>query len=480
MTDDLSPAKSLLQRRYLLPALAMIALVTLGALENRATSTVLPVVADDLGGLTWFGAATIGPGLTYVIAVVLAGVWIDRRGPGPAIFTGVGLFLIGQLVIASAQTMIIVVAGRLLSGIAEGMFDIGVTVLIVTTIPERLRPRMMSLIAVAWILPSVLGPQLAGGIAEQAGWRWVFLLGGVLAVPVALALIGPIRRSRPASPDSAEGGAGLSTLPYAIAVAGTMGVAAALAPLATRGGGLLIIGAIALLLLVLIGIWCARPLLPAGTLALRRGLGATIGLGAALSAAFAIGSSFLPLMLIEVAGFSPAMAGLSMTITGLFWAGGSWLQGSPVVQRRTTVTLRVRLGLAAVAVGLIAMAGTAAGLIMPAIGLTGWAIGGLGIGLASASLSVHRYALTADSEQGRVAAGGSLLGSAAISAGGVGVGYAIAASAPHPPAILFVAVFAAAALIAIAGAALTARIRPTNSPRSPLVRTELPSEATHF
>ncbi len=451
----------MLQRRHLLPALAMIALVTLGALENRATSTVLPVVAEDLGGLTWFGAATIGPGLTYVIAVVLAGAWIDRRGPGPAIFTGVGLFLIGQLVIASAQTMLVVVAGRLMSGIAEGLFDIGITVLIVTTIPERLRPRMISLIAMAWILPSVLGPQLAGGIAEQAGWRWVFLLGGVLAVPVALALIGPIRRSRRAPQDAADhGGVGLGTLPYAIAVAGTMGAAAALAPLAAGGGSLLIIGAAGLILLVGIGIWCARPLLPTGTLALRRGVGATVGLGAALSAAFAVGSSYLPLMLIEVSGFSPAMAGLSMTITGLFWAAGSWLQGSPAVQRRTRVTRRVGLGFAFVAFGLIAMAGTAAGLIMPVIGLAGWAVAGVGIGLASASLSVHRYTLVADSEQGRVAAGNSLLGSAAISAGGVGVGYAIAASAPHPPAALFVIVFAAAALLATTGALLSRRILP--------------------
>ncbi|GAB3743125.1 hypothetical protein [Microlunatus parietis] len=35
--------------------------------------------------------------------------------------------------------------------------------------------------------------------------------------------------------------------------------------------------------LVVTGIWCARPLLPRGTLALRRGLGATVGLSAVLS-----------------------------------------------------------------------------------------------------------------------------------------------------------------------------------------------------
>src|SRR5690606_35998999 len=116
-------------------------------------------------------------------------------------------------------------------------------------------------------------------------------------------------RSEPAE------GPGLSTLPYAIAVAGTMGAAAALAPLAGVSGPAMIGGAALVLILVVAGIWCARPLLPAGTLTLRRGLGTTVLLGGALSVAFATGSSFLPLMLIERAGFTPGLAGLSMTIT---------------------------------------------------------------------------------------------------------------------------------------------------------------------
>jgi len=463
MTVDAAGPPSLQHWLHLLLVVAMIALVTLGALENRATGTVLPVVADDLGGLTWFGAATTGPGLTYVVAVVLAGAWIDRRGPGPAIFTGVGLFLLGQAVIATEPSMIVVVLGRLASGVAEGLFDIGITVLIVVTIPEALRPRMMSLIAMAWILPSVLGPQAAGLIADRAGWRWVFLLGGLLAIPVTLALIGSVRRAGGRS-EPAEG-PGLSTLPYAIAVAGTMGAAAALAPLAGVGGPAMIGGAALVLILVVAGIWCARPLLPAGTLTLRRGLGTTVLLGGALSVAFATGSSFLPLMLIERAGFTPGLAGLSMPITGLFWALGSWLQGTGRAQRRTTARLRVRTGFTGVAVGLFAVAGTAVGLVPPALGLAGWAVAGVGIGLASSTLSVHRLALTDDAEQGRVAAGSTLLGSAGISGGAVIVGYGIAASAPHPPGELFLAAFGAAGLLAVAGATLAGRIRPDRSDR---------------
>lgn len=443
--------------------LAMLALVTLGALENRATSTVLPVLANDLGGLTWFGAATTGPGLAYVVAVVLAGTWSDRRGPGPAILTGVGLFAVAQVVIAAAPSMIMVVAGRLLSGIAEGLFDIGITVLIVIMIPEAQRPRMMSLIATAWILPSVIGPQFAGWVAEWFGWRAVFLIGGALALPVVLALVGPIRAAG-RTPREAATQAGPKTLPYAIAVAGTMGAAAALAPFAGAGGTPMIIGAAALVLLVAVGVWCARPLLPHGTLALRRGLGATVGLGAALSAAFTVGSSYLPLMLIKRVGFSPALAGLSLTVTGLFWALGSWLQGSPAVRRRSTAVQRVRWGFADIGAGLVAVGATAVGAIPAAVGLAGWAVAGVGIGIASSTLSVHRLELAADAEQGRVAAGNSLLGSAMISAGGVAVGYVIAATAPEPPAIVFGMIFALPAVAALAGVLLSGRIRAGATP----------------
>ncbi|MFC7620218.1 MFS transporter [Microlunatus sp. GCM10028923] len=458
--------------------LAMLALVTLGALENRATSTVLPVLANELGGLTWFGAATTGPGLAYVVAVVLAGTWSDRRGPGPAILTGVGLFAVAQLVIAAAPSMIMVVAGRLLSGIAEGLFDIGITVLIVIMIPESQRPRMMSLIAMAWILPSVVGPQLAGWVAEWVGWRAVFLIGGALVLPVVLALLGPIRSAGGAPREQAERPAGPNTLPYAIAVAGTMGGAAALAPLADTGGTPMIIGAAALVVLVAIGIWCARPLLPSGTLALHRGLGATVGLGAVLSASFAVGSSYLPLMLIKRAGFSPAAAGLSLTVTGLFWAFGSWLQGSPAVRRRSTAVLRVRWGFTAIGFGLVAAGATALGVIPAPVGLAGWAVAGVGIGIASSSLSVHRLELAADAEQGRVAAGNGLLGSAMISAGGVAVGYAIAATAPEPPAIVFGMIFGVAAAAALAGSLLSGRIRPGSGTSAPVSANRAPSRAS--
>ena len=52
---------SLLAREHLPFATGAVALVTLGAFENRAVSTVLPTVARDLDGLWLFGAASAAP-----------------------------------------------------------------------------------------------------------------------------------------------------------------------------------------------------------------------------------------------------------------------------------------------------------------------------------------------------------------------------------------------------------------------------------
>src|SRR5690606_6583919 len=39
--------------------------------------------------------------------------------------------------------------------------------------PDNLRARMMALTSSAWIVPALLGPTLAGFVAEAFHWRWV-------------------------------------------------------------------------------------------------------------------------------------------------------------------------------------------------------------------------------------------------------------------------------------------------------------------
>ena len=41
----------------------------------------------------------------------------------------------------------------------------------------------------AWVLPSLIGPVIAGVVVEALGWRWVFHGVALLAVPSALLIL---------------------------------------------------------------------------------------------------------------------------------------------------------------------------------------------------------------------------------------------------------------------------------------------------
>lgn len=68
--------RSLLSPEYRWVTIAALALVTIGAYENRAVTTILPIVATELDGLRWFGLATALPAATFLFASALGG-----RGP---------------------------------------------------------------------------------------------------------------------------------------------------------------------------------------------------------------------------------------------------------------------------------------------------------------------------------------------------------------------------------------------------------------
>jgi MFS family permease len=48
-------------------------------------------------------------------------------------------------------------------------------VLVAAAYPESLQPKVFGLISASWVLPSLIGPPIAGLLATQIGWRAPFL-----------------------------------------------------------------------------------------------------------------------------------------------------------------------------------------------------------------------------------------------------------------------------------------------------------------
>ncbi len=210
-------------------------------------------------------------------------------------------------------------------------------------------------------------------------------------------------------------------------------------------------------------------LLPAGTLRAARGLPTVILLRGVAAGAFFAAEAFIPLMMVTQRGLSPTLAGLTLTSGGLSWALGSWLQGRPGAERYRDAMIRVGFLLTAVAIAGAAL------VLIPAVptwaAAVAWAVGGIGMGLAVASVSVLMMKLSTPEDAGANSAslqmsdalGNVLLvGLAGVLFSALGGGSLAAAhdgAAGTVPAGAFAAIFLTMTGVALLGALISGRTR---------------------
>ncbi|MEH0928622.1 MFS transporter [Micromonospora sp. CPCC 205558] len=369
-----------------------VALISLLAFEALAVGTAMPTVARSLDGLALYGIAFGGPFATGVLAMVVSGIWCDARGPRGPMWHGVAWFVVGLLIAGTAPVMSALIVGRAVQGFGSGLLSVALYVIVADAYPQDLHRRIFAAFAAAWVVPSLVGPAVAGLIVQYLGWRWVFLVVPAVAVPAAL-LIHPGLRSlgRSAAASPPVGAAG--RIGWACGAA----VSAALLHIGgqQRGATALVLVALAVVGLLV----CAPRLLPAGFLRAARGLPTVVGLRGLASAAFVGAEVVIPLMLSRERGLSPTMAGLVLTVGALAWSAGSWLQGRiPVPASRASLP---RAGLSCITVGIATVALAVRPELPVAVAVLGWAVAGLGMGLLYPSLSVLTLELSAPGEQGR-------------------------------------------------------------------------------
>ncbi|WP_458108502.1 MFS transporter [Arthrobacter sp. R3-55] len=463
MTSDTSTA-GILRRPYLLATVGACALVFLSAFESLAVTTIMPLVSRDLDGASLYALAFAGPLATGVMGMVAAGNWSDRRGPAAPLYSSVALFVAGLLIAGTAETMEVLVLGRLVQGLGGGAMTVALYVLVARVYPPVLHPKIFAAFAASWVVPSLVGPFAAGVVAQLSSWHWVFLGVVGLVVPALLMVVPAVR--------------GMNTEPAAEPVPwafGRMGWAA-LAAIAVLGLNLSAEvpgygGAIAVVALV-IALVAVKPLVPRGTLTARRGLPSVILVRGLASAAFFGAEVYLPYLLTERYAFTPTFAGLTLTGAALAWAGASAIQGR--LGARLADDLAVRIGAALVLVAVISTLVTAAFALPAAVAIGGWILAGAGMGLMYPRLSVMTLALSSEENQGFNSAAMSISDSLGGALSLALTGLVFAAFTTNP----FAGVFALTAVIAVVGVVIAPRVAARAGARRGARQGATPAEAS--
>jgi EmrB/QacA subfamily drug resistance transporter len=352
-------------------------------LDLSIVIVALPTIQDelhaDVSGVQWVIDAFVLP----LGALLLSGGALGDRYGRKRLFLGaLALFLASSVVCAAAPTLGVLLAGRVVQGIAAAAILPGALSLVTQLEPDpQRRARLIGIWAMVSSLAFVLGPLLGGALVDTLGWPAIFYVN----VPIVLAAIAVGMRTitESADPDHASldpvgqlaAVCALGTLTYAVIEGRSHGWGSG------PTIGLFAAAAVAAIALILVERSKPRPMLPVRLFADSR-------FAIVITAAFALGlggnGSFflLNLYLQQARGHSAFTTGLLTLPLTLAVIPGAKLAGSLTAQhgpRRAMLAGFALTGaalLAMIAIGadtpylpialLFALAGCGQGLAIPA------------------------------------------------------------------------------------------------------------------
>jgi MFS family permease len=157
--------------------------------NSTAIMAALPAMTAELkleaATVEWIVNAYL---LASAVFIVFGGEAADRFGAARSSAAGIALFALASLVIALAPDGRTVVAARALQGIGAAFAVPGTLAALTHEFPESEHPRVIGAWTGFLMLGFSIGPLIGGTLTHYAGWRAMFWLNLLLMAPAGLVL----------------------------------------------------------------------------------------------------------------------------------------------------------------------------------------------------------------------------------------------------------------------------------------------------
>ncbi|AQP44999.1 MFS transporter [Tessaracoccus flavus] len=385
-----------------------------------------------------------------LVATIAAGRVADLKGPAGPMYAGFGLFVAGLVVGSLAPNVWVLLVARLIQGLGAGALNLTLSVTVAHGFDGRSRPKVMALISFCWLLPAFIGPPVAAALT-RIDWRLVFaLMLPLVFVSVAITRPGLRRVQADFEPDTDE-------VPR-IAAWPTAAVAMAPSLILLAGQKLGWVSVASGVAGVALLVWGVPRILAPRTRGLGPGIPSVVLTRALQAGSFFAAETILLVTLQDLRGLTPFDVGLALTVGSVGWTLGSWLQSQGWV--RLTRDAFITLGAIASSTGIAVIVVFAwVPSIHLFVGLLGWVISGLGMGLTMPSSAVAVMALSTQFEQGRHQSSMQVaesIGNAVITA--VAGGLYTALLAAEPQKLSYTTALSATLVLSLAAVVLSRRI----------------------
>lgn len=384
-------------------SLALAGGVVLHAVNVYISTTILPSVVSDIGGIDYYAWNTTLFVAASILGSALSARLLSSAGPRGAYMIATLVFAIGTLICAFAPSMPVMLAGHLIQGLGGGFLFALSYAMIRLVFNQALWPRAMALISGMWGVATLIGPAVGGVFAELGIWRAAFW--SLIPVAILFALLAVTvlpKRSSKSTENTPIPLAQLVLLTSAVLVVSAVSVSSIL--ILNMVG----LAAAALLTALLLAVEsrARHKLLPQGALRITSALGALYATMSLLAIAVTSGEIFVPLLLQVLHHQSPLAAGYLAALMAAGWTLGSIASaGANGRNTRRAILCGPILGLAGM-VALAALMGTesqGSWLALAPICLALVAIG-LGVGLAWPHLLTRVFQVSSAGEQDLAAA----------------------------------------------------------------------------